>query len=203
MNDHDDLQRLEQQADQFLRTLSRAERLETLPRTGWIICGIQNPESIASHTCMVAITALWIADHLDEPVNTELLLRMALLHDLGEAMLTDLPWPVKRFVGAQVLKDAEARAADLILEHAPPSWPQAYAQSAQTLTIEGRILKAADRIQMLAKALQYHTQQRGDVSRFWQHPEHTEDFGIPLVRAIFDRLRDHYEQGSWYPSDLD
>ena len=194
---------LRRDADALLRLLSRAERLEALPRTGWLVCGVQGAESVAAHTCMVALVALWIADHHDEPVDRAKLLHMALLHDLGEAMLTDLPWPVKRFVGEQALKEAEQRAGHAILADAPASWRAAFDACQDMTSLEARILKAADRLQLLAKALQYERQQRGDVARFWQPQAHREDFGLPQVAALFERLLEHHAQGTWYASDLD
>lgn len=194
---------LDDLATHLLRLLSRIERLESLPRTGWIVSGVSSPESIAAHVYMVSITALWIADHLDEPVNKERVMRIALLHDAGESMLTDLPWPVKRFVNPEVLHDAEERASQVIFEHSPHTWPDAIAEYNDASTLEARIVKSADRIQMLAKALQYESQGRGDTQRFWRTPRNFEDHGIPLVRATLDRLIAMHHDRSWWPADFD
>ncbi len=194
---------LDSTAHALLRMLNRMERLESLPRTGWIVSGIPSPESIASHIYMVTLVALWIADPLDEPVDKERVLRIALLHDAGESMLTDLPWPVKRFVDPKTLHDAEERAAQIIFEHAPPSWPSALSEYNQAHSLEARIVKGADRIQMLAKALQYETQGHGETSRFWRTPRNFEDHGIALVRATLDRLVAMREQRTWWPADFD
>ena len=178
------------------------ERLEALPRTGWLVSGVDRPESIAAHCYMVALTALYLADQIDQPVDTERLLRIALLHDAGEAILTDLPAPVKRFIELDAIHDAERRAAALIFEHAPPSWLEAVHAYHEADSIEARLVKAADRIQMLAKALQYETQRRGDVRRFFEATSR-EDFGFPLVAAIFERLDAMRREGSWWEAGLD
>lgn len=191
------------QADALLRLVSRLERLEALPRTGWLVSGITSPESIAAHSYMVCIIALWIADHIPQEVHTERLLRMALVHDSGEAMLTDLPWPVKRFVGADVLHDAEERAAQILFHDSDPRWLQQLREYNQADSLEARIVKAADRIQLLAKALQYERQQRGDTARFWNTPRNFDDFGIPLARAVLDRLLAMRQEGSWWDCDFD
>lgn len=151
--------------DDLLTLIHSAERLEALPRTGWITCGVPSPESIAAHSYNVTLVALWIADHMDKQVNTEKLLRMALLHDFGESLLTDIPSPVKHLIGMTRVREAEHRAAHTLLRHAPPRWAEDYDAHSDPTTLEGRILKAADTIQMLAKSLQYHQQHRGDVSR--------------------------------------
>ena len=187
----------------LFRFLSRAERLEAFPRTGWQVCGVQHPESVAAHSFNVALVALWICDHIDEKANPEKVLRIALLHDLPEAMLTDLPRPVKALLGAQAVRDAEEAAAAQIFEHHPPPWLQAFQAYQQGRSLEARIVKAADRIQMLAKALQYQSEQRGRTERFFDQPEQWNDFGIPLVSQIYAELLRHFQNHSWYPPDFD
>ena len=188
--------------DHLLRFVSRAERLEQLPRTGWIVSGIAHPESIASHSYMVTLIALWIADHLPD-ADPERTMRMALLHDAPEALLTDLPGPVKHFIGKDLLKGAEARAAHTLLADAPPRWLDELERYEARGCLEARIVKSADHIQMLAKALQYTKQQRGDLTRFWKNPDNFKDFGIPLVAKIIARLRAHHDQEDWYDSSFD
>jgi putative hydrolase of HD superfamily len=189
--------------DRLIRLVARAERLEALPRTGWLVCGIAQPESIAAHSYMVALIALWLADHVGQPVDVATMLRIALVHDLGESMLTDLPAPVKRFVGADMLQAAEERAAQLVLHDGGPPWQAAHAAYESRESLEARIVKAADRIQMLCKALQYEAQHRGDTRRFWAVEENFQDEGLPLVRTILDRLRTLHEQGGWPVASFD
>jgi putative hydrolase of HD superfamily len=61
-------------------------RLKTLPRTGWITYGkIERPESVADHIMRLTVLALVTADELG--VNTNKLVRMAIIHDLGESLV--------------------------------------------------------------------------------------------------------------------
>ncbi len=189
-------------ADELLQLLSRLERLETFPRTGWLTGGVQNPESISAHLYEVAVVTLWLADAVEADIETERALRLALLHDVGEAMLTDLPRPVKHFIGAEAVDEAETEAADTVLGDLGEGWFDAVEEYERLDSPEARLVKAADRIQMLAKSLQYDSQDRGDVDRFWEVDENFRDFGFPLVSDIMDRLREHFERGSWYPNDF-
>ncbi|MFU8806757.1 MAG: HD domain-containing protein [Bradymonadaceae bacterium] len=186
----------------LLRLIHRAERLEALPRTGWIVCGVEGPESVASHSYIVTLIALWIADHVEEQVDVELMLRMALFHDIAESMLTDLPGPVKALIGRDTVTRAEADISQKVLEEACPGWGVIDALYRDKKSIEARIVKAADRLQMLAKALQYHTQRRGDVRRFLE-AQACHDEGIPLVGEIFDALMKCYREEGWFISDFD
>lgn len=193
----------ETKAEELLRFVSRAGRLEALPRTGWLVAGVDRPESIAAHTYEVALVALWLADHVEADVDAEQVLRIALLHDVGEALLTDLPRPVKEFVGAEEVEEAEAEACRQILEPLGLGWEEAPEAYRDQETPEARIVKAADRLQMLAKSLTYDKQTRGDVERFWENAEVPGADEFPLVEAVYDRLRAHWEDGDWYASDLD
>lgn len=190
-------------AEDLLRLLSRAERLEAFPRTGWQVCGVQNPESVAAHSYMVALIACWLADRIDTPVDTERVLRIALVHDLSEAMLTDLPRPVKVLLGKEAVRKAEEKAAQQILATEPAPFLQAHDEYMEATSLEARLVKAADRIQMLAKALQYRAEKRGRTERFFDDPSTFDDYGIPLVRAIFDRLRYYHQEDCWFSPDFD
>lgn len=191
------------QAEELLRLLSRAERLEALPRTGWQVCGVERPESIAAHVHGVLVVALWLADHHPDPKpDAERVMRIALVHDLSEAMLTDLPRPVKQLIGKDAVDRAEDRAADRILA-AVPAWRDAFTEYRRGQTLEARIVKVADRIQMLAKALAYRQQKRGDIDRFFDDPETFNDRGIAPARAVFDALRTRYKEGRWFDAHFD
>lgn len=194
-----------ERADRLLRLLTRADRLESLPRTGWMVGGVTQPESIAAHLYGVSVVALWLADSIadstDEEVDTEKVLRIALLHDLGEAMTTDLPRPVKELLGRDAVDRAERTAFATIASDAGVDWVDDYDAYLAAQTLEARIVKAADRIQMLAKAATYEKQGRGDLERFFGSPD--PDYGIALVAEVFERLRQRRDAGEWFDADFD
>lgn len=70
---------------QFLR---EAERLKNVYRTSWTSGG--QPESTASHTWRLCLSALVFAKHFPE-VNFERLVKICIIHDLGEAIGGDIP----------------------------------------------------------------------------------------------------------------
>jgi len=71
-------------SDRALKVLRAANRLKLVPRTGWLLRGVQPAESVADHTYGVALTALLLADLIAELVDRERLLILALLHDLAD-----------------------------------------------------------------------------------------------------------------------
>lgn len=190
------------EADELLRLFSRLDRLAELPRTGWLVAGVDEPESIADHVFGVAIVAMWLADRVEADVDTERLLRIALLHDAGEALLTDLPRPVKELIGRDDVDEAEAEACRRLFVDVD-GWEESVEAYRRQESDEARLVKAADRIQMAAKALVYRSQGRGDVERFGEELESIDDYGFPIVGEIFERLRERWEADDWFPADLD
>lgn len=99
------------------RFLRRAARLKTVPRTGWLDRGVPPAavESVADHTFGVALLA-WIAAQAaaDPALDPDRVLKLALLHDLAEAVTGDHP-PYDR--DAIPADDAAARRAFLDRRH--------------------------------------------------------------------------------------
>jgi len=72
----------------ILAFLREAERLKTVTRSGWTSAG--QPESVAEHTWRLCLLALVLGPSVPG-VNMERLLRICIVHDLGEAITGDVP----------------------------------------------------------------------------------------------------------------
>ena len=78
--------------DGVLGFLRAAERLKTVTRSGWTSTG--EAESVAEHTwrlCLMAMVLYGRAENID----LARLLKMCLIHDLGEAIGGDVPAPAQ------------------------------------------------------------------------------------------------------------
>ncbi|KAJ1327313.1 hypothetical protein BSLG_010655 [Batrachochytrium salamandrivorans] len=69
---------------QFLHT---CERLKITKRTGWVDRGVDNAESIGDHMHRMSIIALLVKD---QTIDKNRLVKMAVVHDLAEAVVGDL-----------------------------------------------------------------------------------------------------------------
>lgn len=76
------------EAAQILAFLHRLEALKCNTRHSWTSSGRQ--ESVAEHTCRLAIMALLLRDAFPQ-ADMDRVLRMCLLHDWGEAVTGDIP----------------------------------------------------------------------------------------------------------------
>lgn len=63
-------------------------RLKTIERSGWVRCGIPEPESVADHILRTAFMAMMLGDELG--VDSKKLVQMVLLHDIAEAVVGDI-----------------------------------------------------------------------------------------------------------------
>nr|AIF13811.1 metal dependent phosphohydrolase [uncultured marine thaumarchaeote KM3_64_C01] len=63
--------------------------LKNVPRRGWKEkLGINNPESVADHSYSTTVMSMILSDM--EGLNSEKIIRMALLHDLAESVIGDI-----------------------------------------------------------------------------------------------------------------
>jgi len=164
------------------------DRLSALPRTGWLLRGVVNPESIAEHTFGVCVVATLLMDDLRErgmTVDGERVLRMALLHDAAEAFTGDIPMPAKTDALDVALEEAEALLLSRVLS---PAQLALWKEAEKGETLEARIVKASDKVQMLIKALTYEQQRRGRLDEFWQSTKNRRHMDLDFARDIFTEL---------------
>lgn len=152
--------------------LTEILRLKAVPRIGWLLRGVRDVESVASHSFGTAVIAMLIADTARErgaDVNVERVLRMALLHDLTEARTGDLPSTVKRYFAPGALHDANEKAAADILEPLGSEGEalfEVWREYEGRQTLESRIVKAADKLDLLLQAREYERGGAQSLSEF-------------------------------------
>ena len=95
-----------------LTFLRAAERLKTVMRSGWTSDGQQ--ESVAEHTWRLCLMAMLLYGHTPG-IDLARLLKMCLIHDLGEAIGGDVPAPAQK-AGAS---KADRERSDLVQLIAP------------------------------------------------------------------------------------
>jgi putative hydrolases of HD superfamily len=95
---------------EFLR---RAERLKTTTRSGYTSAG--RAESVAEHTWRLCLMALVLAPEFPD-VDFARLIKICLVHDLGEAIGGDIPAPeqVRRMAAGVATGKGDAERRDLL-----------------------------------------------------------------------------------------
>jgi putative hydrolase of HD superfamily len=183
----------------MLNILIELQRLKRLDRTGWTLRGLPNgTESVASHSFGVSVTAMMLADEIIArglQLNTERVLRMALLHDWAETRVGDMPRTATHYFGPEARKLAEGQAfADIVAGAGPAAadYQKLYDDYERRQSIEARIVKAADVIDLLVQAYALERAGAKGLDEFWEVAV-AADFQLPaiaqtVVREVLDSL---------------
>ena len=132
----------------FLRVM---ERLKDAPRHCWTSGGRR--ESVAEHSWRVSLMAMLMKDEFPD-LDIDRVVRMCLVHDIGEAVTGDIP----TFRKTDADRTVEDRAVNGLLDSLPEPWSgelRALFDEMEALeTPEAKLYKALDRME----AIQSHNE---------------------------------------------
>ena len=134
------------EATALLQALHTAERLKDATRHCYTSEG--RHESVAEHSWRISLMAYWISDEFPE-ADMNKVLRMCLIHDLGEAFTGDIPTFLKT--------SSDEKREDELLAEWVSTLPQPFREEMAALyremnerkTLEARIFKAMDSLEAL------------------------------------------------------
>jgi putative hydrolase of HD superfamily len=115
-------------------------------------------------------------------LDIERVLKMALLHDWAEMRVGDLPRTATNYFGVDIRKAAETSAfADVVANlDGALSYREIYQDYEQRESIEARLVKAADVIDLLLQAYALEHAGAKGLDEFWEVAEEA-DFKLPPV----------------------
>lgn len=201
----------------LIRFLSQSRRLKSTPRTGWLDRGVpaDETESVADHTFQTALLA-WLAAASDPTLDRDRILKLAIVHDLPEAITGDktpydqdgMPdsgadraaW--RAFLDRRHVRSPESRQAKRAAESAAMESLLAdlhgnarvelaalWHELNEGLTIEARFVKQADRLEAYLQSLAYGAEDDGrPMDSFAKEVD--EAVTHPALVAIRDAARD-------------
>ena len=162
----------------MLSTLIELQRLKRLDRTGWTLRGLPNgTESVAAHSFGVGVTAMLLADKLTGQgiaVDTEKILRIALLHDWAEVRVGDMPRIAASYFGSDVRKQAETAAFADVVNDLEGRYVDLYDDYERRESLEARLVKAADVLDLLIQVLALERAGARGLDEFWEVAENPE-----------------------------
>jgi len=165
--------------------------LDRMPRVGYLLRGIADGESVAEHSFHVALLVRLLAPQ-EADLDLSRALELALLHDLGELRLGDLPANAAGYLPPGAKHEAERRAvADLLAPDASGA-EEAYREYDGRDSREARFVAACDKLQLMIKVSAYQRQGRGGLDEFWRNAKNFPDAEFASVRALFDALRSRF-----------
>jgi putative hydrolase of HD superfamily len=142
----------------LLPFLHIAGSLKRVPRAGWIHCRVPSRiESVSDHSWRVAILSLALDDG---PHDRQRALRMALLHDLQEALVGDMMPESKSGVSAEDKHRQERDAVAKLVEMLPEGdlrneLPLLFDEYEKGTSATAVFVKDLDKAEMLLQAVEY------------------------------------------------
>ena len=130
--------------EKLLGALEVAGKLKDVMRHSWTAKGRR--ESTAEHTFRLAIFAYFIKDEFPE-ADIDKLIRMCLIHDLGEAFTGDIPSFNKTAADEEKEKDILAGWVSSLPEPCSSEMRSLYAEMIARETLEAKLFKALDNLE--------------------------------------------------------
>ena len=138
--------------------------LKRVPRSGWLLLGVPQPETIAEHSFRVGMVGMALA--AIEGADVGRTAALCLLHDAHETRIGDVPSVGRAYV--------TTAAPEAVSSHQTAGMPDAAAKAFQELTaefeagqtIEAQVARDADKLETLLQAVEYQAQ--GHDTTAWQ-----------------------------------
>lgn len=185
-------------APDFVDLFLRANESKRIPRTGWGMHGIENPESVAEHTYSLSFLTLQLApllsEHLNYPLNINKLVKMAILHDMGEIETGDIVVSHGSIIDLQKRGAKEKLEKEgikrLFKETDKTNFSvNLFSEMLERESLEANIFWQLDKLDMAIQALDYEIIHKEDLSEFFENAKAniTDELLIQLLNEILSR----------------
>lgn len=142
----------------ILKVFLTLQWCKELPRQGFIAMGFKRNEadSVAAHSFSTALLSYFLARQLQKEgakIDPDKVLKMGLMHDIGETIVGDVGTFVKGMAGG-VFKDIEKEGVGALVENldSKDEIIELISEYNDRETLEARVVKVADNLDALAQA---------------------------------------------------
>jgi putative hydrolase of HD superfamily len=163
--------------------------LKHIYRQGWLKRGISQDqcETVAEHIFGVAMLALFVTDHYFPSFNRDKILRMALVHDLGEVFAGDIIPEDQVSPGEKRRRERESLAH--IVGRLPRGleYIDLWEEYEAGRTNEARLVRQLDRLELASQALLYEKQDFGLMDEFFRSASTA--IYTPEIQGMLDTIK--------------
>jgi putative hydrolase of HD superfamily len=188
----------------LLDLLVELQTLDRVPRMGYSLRGVAEPESVTEHSWHLLFLVWTLAERIPE-VNTQRAIELALIHDLAEVRTGDLPKTVSGFFPDGAKAAAETAILRELLAPLPERVVGLHQEYSAAETAEARLVKACDKLQLMIKVHAYQRWGSRGLAEFWDNPANFPDAGFEPVRELVATLkarhREHLQGRRGLPAD--
>ena len=129
--------------------------LDRLPRTGWALAGINDPETIAGHVLSTAHLVLALAPQVEPALDVDRALALAVIHDSPEAWTGDLPKHAALLLQPGAKRRLEAQVADALLSGLSNIARARHEEYSRGESRESSFVRLCDKLQLGVQLLVY------------------------------------------------
>ncbi len=166
--------------------------LDRVPRSGYVLRGVDDPESVTEHSWHVLFLVWALGARVaaaERNFDLHRAVEIALVHDLAELRIGDLPRTSSHYFPEGAKKAAESAAMADVLAPLPERALALYDEYQAGASPEARLVKACDKLQLMLKVSAYERWGTGALAEFWDNPANFPDNGFAAVAELFEELR--------------
>ena len=172
--------------DSLVRFWQYASELKSEPRKGWQKRVVERVESVADHSYAVALLALYEGER--RGYDLERILKLALIHDLEEAVMGDFTPQDKARRGSTNLKRDREIAIRELLSKLPSksraSYRKLWTDLREKRSREARLVHQLDKVEMAFQAHKYGKRTGQGKMRDFYESATNETYDPKLKRAL-------------------
>jgi putative hydrolases of HD superfamily len=136
--------------------LFEAGHLKHVPRSGWLLLGITQPETVAEHSFRVGLVGIALAAlESADPGRTAAL---CLMHDVHETRIGDVPSVGRAYVTTAIPEAVTAHQTSGMPDEIAKTLQELTAEYEAAETLESKVAHDADKVETLLQAAEYETQ---------------------------------------------
>ncbi len=174
----------------MIEAFRQALLLKHLHRAGWIRRDVppDRCESVAAHSFGVALLAWWLIEEYDFDLDRDKVLRLALIHDLGEVHAGDItPLDGVSAEDKHAREESGLRKITATLAQGE-SLTDLWKEYATQASPEARFVREVDRLDMAFQAAHYESEEEIDLAEFFESA--AQIIETPQLLALLKAVRE-------------
>ncbi len=170
----------------LIEILKTVGNLKKIPRTGWVLKKVRDPEHVGDHIFRTVLFTLLFAEEI-KCIDKDKAVRMAIFHDLAEALVGDITPHDK--VSPERKQELELKAIKkMFKEYANgEKWIQIWEEANARQSKEAKLVRDADLLEMALQAYEYERDQGNkNLEEFWSYVQ--KGLKLKESRRLFEQL---------------
>jgi len=172
----------------FLKTVGKSKRLL---RSGFVREQVVNPESVAEHSFRTGVIAMVFSDKVGNNLNKDKLIKMALIHDIGEIITGDVVVQRGEIIDLALRDSKEEQERIGIKEifdqiQEGEIYAEIFEEMIARKSPEAKIFWQFDKLELALTALEYEEEQNKQLDEFFLDANtHMKE---PLLKVILSQI---------------